>query len=204
MKSICSFLKGIHYSNVWAYNILTYLKLGRNFNLRFEIAAEYVNHGNSVLDVCSGAGELKKFLPGANRYLSIEASPQFITQLSIKEIKHLKQNLHHGINANSFKADVLIMVISLCQFRNTSMHSLLEDFKKMAQKVVIVEDVLVKKRKKGSLVQKTSNYLAAVDYFQPIELFTVDEFRTVLCQHQYQFKRHDPRYSVGVYFNGKN
>ena len=193
------FIKGILYRNPLIYNLLAKIKLRRDSSIRYEIAAKYIKAGDSVLDVCAGMGELKNFLPESCKYICLEASPEFLSQLSQKNIQYKSINLHEGINTEDFQVDAVVMIISLYQFRNTSMHNLLEDFKKIAKKVVIVEEVLVKKRGKDSFVQKTINYLCATDYYLPIELFSFDEFEEVMQKHNYRREKYRKRYIVGYY-----
>ena len=192
-------IKGIHYRKPFIYNLQTKIKLRSSYNLRYKIAAKYIKAGDSVLDVCAGMGELKNFLPEGCKYICLEASPEFLFQLSQKNIQYKSINLHEGINTEDFQVDAVVMIISLYQFRNTSMHNLLEDFKKIAKKVVIVEEVLVKKRGKDSFVQKTINYLCATDYYLPIELFSFDEFEDVMQKHNYRREKYRKRYIVGYY-----
>jgi hypothetical protein len=97
--------------------------------------------------------------------------------------------------------NVATMLIALCQFRETSLHTLLEDLKKAAERIVIVEDVLAQPRALNSPLQKTMNYLCAIEHFVPMRLFTQKEFETIMKQHQYQCIKHDKRYYVGYYAN---
>lgn len=194
-----STIKGVHYRNWFVYKLITYAKLGFKYNLRFKIASEYIKEGESVLDVCSAFGELGKFLPKGCSYCCLDMSSEFLSFLSSKEVKFISTNLHNGLNLENLKADVLVMIISLYQFRNTSAHVLLEKFKEVAGKVVIVEDVLERKRRKNSFVQKLINYLSSREYYFPTELFTVDEFEQLMRQHQYTCKKQTNRYMVGYY-----
>lgn len=193
------FLEGINYRNASVYNLLTKLKLGYNYNFRYRLAAQYIDQGDSVLDICGGTGDFKSFLPENCDYACIEASPEFVSELKKKNIEHVKTDLHKGLNGNALKRDVVVMIISLCQFRNTSMHDLLEGFKKIGKKVVIVEDVLANKRRKDCIRQKAMDYLCMADYYFPVELFTFEEFRKVMDEHNYQCIQHSRRYSVGIY-----
>ena len=79
------------------------------------------------------------------------------------------------------------------------MHDLLKDFKKIASKVIIVEDALEKKRSPRSFLQRCVNYLAARDFFSPIEMFTFDEFSSLMKQHNFKTIRHEGQYIVGLY-----
>jgi hypothetical protein len=192
-------IKGIHYSNPFVYNLLTFLKLWRGYNARFRIAAGYVAQNSSVLDVCSASGELKGYLQENCAYECIEMSPVFTKLLDKKKIKCHRADMHRGIDGSSLRFDCLVMIISLCQFRETSINALLEDFKKIAKKVVIIEDVTEKIRPKGSIVQKIMNYLCATDYFVPMRLFTAAEFRSTMQEHGYTVIKHTNRYFAGCY-----
>lgn len=199
MSKKITFPKGILYSHPFIYNFLTKIKLKNNYHLRYKIATQYIQPGNSVLDVCAGQGGLKNFLPKDCDYICIEAGSEFISELFKKKIKHFSINLHEGINIRDLQVDVIVMIVSLYQFRNTSIHNLLEDFKKITKKAVIVEEVLLNKRSNNCICQKILNYLCASDYYIPTELFSIDEFEQVMHEHNYKCKRHSERYVVGYY-----
>ncbi len=194
-------LRGIHYRNCFIYELFTFLKLGIRCHLRYNIAAQYIVSGESVLDVCAGTGRFCGYLPRGCNYFTIEASDGFIPMLSKRSKKNIKINLHEGIEIGRFfRVDVVVMLISLCQFRDTSMNQLLEGFKRIAQKkVVIIEDVLASKDEHRSLKRKIMNYLCAEDYFLPLRLFSFEEFRAVMLRHNYICKRYNTRYAIGYY-----
>jgi len=194
-----TFLKGLNYRSSVAYDIMDFLKLRGHYDLRFRIAAEYLSPGQSVLDVCAGNGRLRRFLPHGCKYYCIEKSPQFRAALARQGVEYFDLDLHKGLKGFDSKFDVLVMLISLCQFRSTSAYSLLEDFKNIAKKVIIVEEALMKKRSAGSLRQRLMDYLGAVEYYVPCELFTFPEFENMMRDHNYIFKRHDKRYAIGYY-----
>jgi hypothetical protein len=194
-------IKGIHYSNTFIYNLLTFLKLWRSYFDRFKIAAGYIAQNSTVLDVCSASGTLKEYLPDNCVYECVEMSQVFTKQLEKKKIKCYNVNLHEGIDSSAFRVDCLVMLISLCQFRETSLNALLEEFKKIAKKVVIIEDVTEKIRPKNNVVQKIMNYLCATDYYVPLRLFTADEFGAVMQEHGYAVKQHTHRYYAGYFEN---
>lgn len=192
-------LKGIHYRNIHVYNFLTWLKLRSEYNLRYKIARSYINAGESVLDVCSGPGKLKEFIPLGCEYMAMEASPQFISNLLKQGIKTSSFNLHQGLPADNLKVDVVVMLISLCQFRQTSLNRLLEDFKRIGKRIVIIEDVLSRRRSMKNFIQRIMNFLCGQDYFIPMELFTVDEFKKTMQAHRYEYRPYNQRYHVGCY-----
>ena len=146
----------------------------------------------------------KKYLANSCDYMAVEASLEFASILSKRKIKYFQLNLHEGLNIVLKKVDVITMIISLCQFRDTSMHDLLECFKRMANKVIILEDVLVKPRDKNSFLQRTMNYLCSTDYYQPITLLTADEFKRIMAEHNYTCRKHSDRYLVGYYNSSAN
>jgi len=193
------FLRGSHYRSEFLYTTFTLLKLGWKCNLRYRIARQYIKPEDSVVDVCAGPGCLKDFISKECTYTAIEASPEFISILQRKGINHISWNLHAGWPDAILAPDVIVMVISLCQFRKTSADLLLESFKKAARRVVIVEDVLPRPRKEASLFQRAVNYLCATDYYVPVTWYTRSEFAALMRSHGYQCKGASGRYMVGLY-----
>lgn len=191
--------KGLHYSNAAVYNTLTFLKLGLDFYTRFIIASKYVKPGDSVLDLCSGNGSLERFLPAGCRYECVEMSPEFSLQLERNKIVNHRQNLHNGLDMKGSRYDIAVMIISLCHFRETSAHRLLEDLKNTAGRVLILEDVLEHRRSMSNPVQIAMNYLCASDYYVPLELYTVSDFNNIMQEHGYAVTKHSERYYAGVY-----
>ena len=191
--------RGIHYQSPEVYKFFTALKLRKQYSLRYFIAAQYVRPGEAVLDVCAGFGEFRKFLPLSCTYQAIEASPSFNMELSKRTIPHHSMNLHDGVSADVPSVDVITMIISLCQFRDTTADQLLEDFKKIAKRVVIVEDVLPKQKITPRFVERVRDYLCATDYYIPMRLFSVDEFQAVMREHAYNCYQYNERYWVGYY-----
>jgi hypothetical protein len=118
--------------------------------------------------------------------------------LAAKNIPFYSQNLHQGLR-DIPKFEVITMVISLCQFRNTSLHQLLEDFKKIAEKIVIVEDVLPDGKRTPPIVERFRDHLCATDYYLPMQLFTAKDFQSLMDQHGYECYAYNDRYWVGRY-----
>lgn len=193
------FLRGLHYRSEFFYTALTLLKLGWKYHLRYRIARQYIKPADSIVDVCSGPGNLKDFVSKECIYTAIEASPEFISILQKKGIKHISWNLHAGWPESILAPDIIVMVISLCQFRKTSADFLLESFKKVSSRVVIVEDVLPRPRKEESLLQQAINYLCATDYYVPVTWYTRLEFAELMRSHGYQCQEASGRYLVGLY-----
>ena len=194
-----TFARGSHYQNSFVYNFFTFLKLRQEYQLRYQIAAQHIRPGESVLDICAGFGEFKDFLPSLCTYQVIEASLAFNRQLARRDIPYDWQNLHAGMNTRIPSVDVITMIISLCQFQKTTCHRLLEDFKKVAKKIIIVEDVLPGQKKTPVLVEKVRDHLCATDYYIPMQLFSADQFRSVMKEHGYDCRQVNARYWVGHY-----
>ena len=180
--------------------MLDLLKRGRRRDERYRIAARYVQPGESVLDVCAGSGRLQKFLPENCPYAAMDGSPQFLSQVRKKSRPTVLWDLHQGWPEKTPRADIIIMVISFSQFRDVSAGTLLEDFKKGAKRVVIVEEVLERKRSQASFIQKIINYLCGTDYYIPVSSwYTRQEFLQLMRDHGYQCEEVSNRYSIGSY-----
>lgn len=197
-------LKGIHYRSAWFYNVFALMKLGNEYARRFQIAARYIHPGETVIDVCSGPGTLRNFIPRDCLYTAMDASPEFLASLEKKGIPAIVWNLHKGWPESASVFDVLVMVISLSQFRDTSADALLESFKKAARRVVIVEEVLGRPRGQGSWVQRAVNYLSGTEYYRPVSSwYTREVFERLMRGHGYQSNEVSGRYMVGSYgFSG--
>lgn len=199
MKAFPSFAKGIHYRSPLVYNLLDYIKRGVRRDLRYRIVLSYLKGASSVLDLCGGTGQLKEFLPKDCQYSICDASPDFIAHSHRECAARFQWNLHNGLPGFSFKVDAVVMIISLCQFRETSIDVLLEAVKDIGSTVVIVEEVFFPSERQIALIRWARNYLCATDFFVPTELFTSEEFESVMKRHQYDFIRYDKRYCVGYY-----
>lgn len=191
-------LKGIHYRNPKVYNLLTFLKLRNDYNLRFRIASRYVRAKETVLDICAGTGRLMDFLPEGCRYVSLDFSPGFLSILSYKSKFFLNMDLHKGLEMGDFQADSVVMIISLYHFRHTSLHKILEDLKKMGKKVIIIEEVC-NKAKRFINFPRFTDYLCAIEKYLPAQLFREEEFRDVALKHGYRYQRYDKRYCLALY-----
>jgi hypothetical protein len=200
-KSVChlNFFKGCHYRSEWLYNILDLFKRGAGYNARFHIAARHVVAGDAVLDVCSGTGRFREFISPACHYTAVDASPEFCRALEKKNVSRIICDLHQGIPADVPGCDVIVMIISLVQFRKTSAGRLLEDFKKIAGRVVIVEEILPCPRPEHSWFQKVVNYLCATDYYVPVAWYTRQDFEELMRRHGYRCERIGEHYMVGCY-----
>ena len=194
-----TFFKGLHYKSALVYNALTFLKLGTDCHTRFKIASNYIKQNESVLDLCSGDGTFQSFLPAGCNYECIEMSPEFSVLLVNKNIRNHSVNLHDGLAMKSAKYDIAVMLISLCHFRDTSLDKLLEELKIAAKRVLIIEDVLAARRSKETIVQRIMNYLCSSDYYVPLELFTVDDFKNIMNKHGYTVVKHSNRYYAGIF-----
>ncbi|MEI7751263.1 MAG: class I SAM-dependent methyltransferase [Candidatus Omnitrophota bacterium] len=193
-------MKGAHYRSEFLYSALALLKLGKEYDLRFKIAARYIGPEESVIDVCSGPGDLRNFIPGDCTYTAMDASLEFLSLLKKKNVETIVCDLNAGWPPSVPGSDVITMVIALSQFRNTTADILLESFKEAAKRVVIVEDVLPRPQKEGSLIQRAMNYLCGTDYYVPVSSwYTCSEFQRLMRDHGYQCETVSSRYMVGLY-----
>ena len=76
------------------------------------------------------------------------------------------------------------------------MDQIIAGLKKLAHKVVIVEDV---KKRPFPWIGKLMNYCCARDYYRPCSIFTRQEFETLLLKYGFTVNHHDDRYSSAVY-----
>ena len=195
-----SLIRGAHYRSEFLYEALAMLKLGREYRLRYKVAARYIGPAESVTDVCSGAGRLRDFISEDCHYTAVDASPEFLSIIKKKGFNTIAWDLHRGWPPFVPGSDVIAMVISLSQFRKTSADTILESFKTAAKRVVIVEDVLMRSRGEGSLTQRAMNYLCGTDYYVPVDSwYTRPEFEQLMQSHGYQCKAVSDRYMVGSY-----
>lgn len=199
--------KGILYKNKRVYRLLTKIKLGKKSCVRYQLAAKFLLAGESVLDICAGIGDLKNYLPQNCYYETIEASPQFAKYLQKNKIKNNLLDISKSLDIVN-KFDNVIMIISLYHFKNLSIDYLLQQFKGIAYKrVIIVEEVINTPSKKlplrMSLAQKIgsllTNYLCQTDYFKPTKLFDKKILEAYFNNHSYQIYNENDYYMVGVY-----
>lgn len=192
--------RGVHYRSVSFYSILDWLKRGPDQNKRFQIASGHIQPLMSVLDICAGTGRLKRFIPDSCAYTAIEASPAFCEHLAKQSVPCVRHDLHHGWPSHLSGVDIGVMLISLAQFRQTSIHDLLEGIKESVNRMVIVEEVLSKPRPEKSFIQKTANYLCASDYYVPVtSWFTAREFTDIVTQHGYSCSKLQNRYMTATW-----
>lgn len=191
-----AFARGSHYQSPPVYKFFSALKLRENYDLRYRLAAQYLKVGESVLDVCAGLGEFKGFLPEGCSYRALEASRPFLRKLAGQGIFSFRIDLHKD-NGEIPLTDSIVMIISLYQFRDTTVPHWLETFKTKAKKVIIVEETATLRR--SPLRDSLSNYLCAADYFRPTRLFTRKEFSTIMCRYGYNCLPYNERYCVGLY-----
>jgi len=178
--------EGILYRSNFLYALQTFLKLRGNNKLRFEIAAQFISPGESVLDVASGGGWLRDHIPASCSYTCVEVGDAFIQSLTKRDVKFIKANLHQGIGELKTKYDTVVMIISLYQFRHTSLDQLMEQFKEIAnKKVVIVEEVSVAENNGLTIKDKVLNYLCRTEYFTPTKILSAHEFSAICEKHGY-------------------
>lgn len=194
-----AFVKSINYRSPLIYKMLDYMKRGADRDLRYRLSLPYLKGASSVLDLCGGTGEFKKFLPEGCQYSVCDASPDFGAHLARSHIRHFQWDLHHGLPRFLPKVDAVVMIISLYQFRATSIDVLLEAVKDIAPTVVIVEEVSVSPPEQFAWIRRVKNYLCATDFFVPVELFAREEFESIMKKRRYGFISYDKKYCVGCY-----
>lgn len=192
-------LRGIYYNNPFVYHLITWIKLGLSYNDRFVIASKFIFPKDRVLEICGADGEFSKHLPGNCTYACVECGPAFLSRLRERRIEFFNINLHEGLGQVDLKADVIVMINSLYQFRKTSVHDLLEEYKRIAKRAVVVEDVLGNMWGDDSLMQRLVNYLHKTAYHTQGKLFTNGEFETMMREHAYKCDMVNGRYAVGHY-----
>lgn len=193
------FVRGIYYRNSYVYYLLTRLSHIGIYKLRYNIVLQYINSGDTVLDVCGAGGEIMKYLPSNCDYACIEFGDGFIGNLKRKGIRCKKIDLHKDKISVAVKSNIAVMIVSLYQFRDSSAEDILESLKMAADKVVIVEDILGNMWRDGSLIQKIINYLHETDYHRQSRMFSLEEFRNMMQKHGYEFRQYDKRYAIGCY-----
>jgi hypothetical protein len=177
--------EGILYKNSFFYMLVTFLKLRGNKNLRFQIAARHILPGQSVLDVASGGGWLRDYIPATCSYACIEVGDAFIQSLAKRQVNFVKMDLHQGMGELAGRYDVCVMLISLYQFRHTSADLLMRQFKEVANKVVIVEEVADSEVGGLTVKDKILNYLCRTEYFVPTKILSEHQFRELCKKHGY-------------------
>lgn len=192
-------LRGLNYNSVHAYRLFDLVKRGNRRTLRYNIACKYLTNKEDVLDVCAGTGEFKKFLPSGCTYSAIEVNTFFTSVIEKKCITCTIMDLHKGIGDFRQKVDAAVMIISLYQFRNSLVDLLLEDLKRIARKVIIIEEISPKGTAVRSFINLTMNYMCATDFYRPTELLTKTEFESLMLDHGYKHVQYDKKYAIGLY-----
>lgn len=191
-------IKGVHYRSRLFYRAQTLVKLGKGHGDRFRIAANYIIPGSRVIDICSGPGDLRHYLPPGCRYSGLEASPSFVRHLDRRNIPCHQHNLQLPLAPLKIKADVATMLISLCHFHRERALSLLAELSRLAHTVIIVEEVTQKKRPATSALQAVMNYLSATAYTASYQIMTDKEFYELVQVAGYRYERISQRYAVGI------
>lgn len=195
--------EGILYRNTFLYMLVTFLKLRSKKNLRFQIAAQHISPGESVLDVASGGGWLRDYLSATCTYTCIEVGDAFIQSLTKRDVRFIKMNLHQGMSELITKYDTVVMIISLYQFRHTSLDQLMDQFKKIANKVVIIEEVSLSESDELTIKDKILNFLCKTEYFMPTKILSAHEFSAICEKHGYEVKIDSRKnnYMIATYTN---
>ena len=192
-------IKGIQYRSRLFYQTQTLIKLGPAWQHRFRLAAAHIPEGVSVLDVCAGPGDLHRHLPSGCRYTALDASPDFTRHMTARQIPCLVHDLTRSLDAIDDHFDVAVMIISLCHFGHARAQSLLTELTRLADKVVIVEEITENVRPEGSRLQRTMNFLTATDYASSYSILSATEFKRIVTAAGYHYQRADLRYAVGIY-----
>ena len=193
--------EGILYRNSFLYMLVTFVKLRSKNNLRFQIASQFISPGESVLDVASGGGWLRDYIPDSCRYTCVEVGDAFIQSLTKRGVSFIKMNLHQGMGELKQNYDTVVMIISLYQFRYTSLDQLMSQFKEIANKVVIVEEVSISENNKLTIKDKVLNYLCQSEHFMPTKILTAHAFSAICKKHGYEVKidAHKNNYMIATY-----
>jgi hypothetical protein len=193
-------LRGIHYQSRFSYALLDFLKSPIHGNLRFNIIKNIGGNAKSCLDVAGGPGDLANFLPKQCQYTCIDASTGFLSNFSEDGLTApIKFDLHEGLPNLSKEYDLVTMVISLYQFRSTSASLLLDQFKTVGKKVIIIEEVRELKAQGFSLREKVMNYLCASDFYKYTSLFSYQSFKALAEQHGYFVYAKNKHLSIALY-----
>lgn len=198
MKLIDKYFKGLLYKSEIVYTLAALYKFGFKQHERFNLAVQNIEPGESVLELCPAYGKLIHYLPENCSYRCIDASPHFIKALKARKINCLNMDLRKGLD-HVEKVDVIVIIDSLCHFRETSVDCLLENFKSIAKKIIIIECLERKDRSRGTLMRRLVYYLTAMSYYLPVDMFYYSEFESLLDKHNYQCRRYNDVFAVGLY-----
>jgi hypothetical protein len=128
------------YSSPTLYHFLMRMLYGKNFDARYQVIADEIPDGASVVDVCAGDAYLyTKFLIKKNiRYTALDNSPFFLRWAQKKGLDYRKINVFF----DEFpKADVVVMMASLCQFIPKEKEIVQKLIQSARQKVLLSEPI---------------------------------------------------------------
>jgi hypothetical protein len=192
------FFQGWHYEKPFVYVLFDHLKRGSAWRERFKIALRHILPGD-VLDVCAGIGTFRDFLGSGHDYTALDAGTAFLEHARRQGAGVICHDLHQGLPSGMTPVTNVVMIIALAQFRKTSAHRLLEEFKAAARRVVIVEEVLEVPRREDGFLQRCVDHLCRTSYYVPVTWFTRQEFRALMHKHGYRFVEGNGPYVVGTY-----
>lgn len=178
-------MKGLVYKSPRLYTFLMRMKYASHDCERYRCAASYMHEYDTVLDLCAGPGLLKEYMPTDCTYTALDASNEMILHLKKRHIPTIQHDLHSGYPYLEKKYSVATMLLSLYQFRKTSINALLEAMQGEHDHVVIVEWVLQKKSFVSHAAEMMRNYLCDTNYSHPTELFLVSEFKELMHAHNF-------------------
>lgn len=192
-------MQGLHYQDPTAYRFFTFLKLRGENALRFQLAAEMLKPGEKILDVCSGPGDLARFLPKGCRYTAVDASPEFVRSVHARGDRAFRRNLQTDNLAGIDPADAAIMLISLCQFPRPVIERILRELRMIATRVLIIEEVRDPNDRAYPLRAKVNDYLCARDFCGPFRLMNARTFEDIMQANGYLYRQLNKRYVLGIY-----
>lgn len=174
--------RGSYYRWPFFYQALDFIQAGGQ-PYRFRLLTEYIQPNDVVLDLCAGPGVLKRFVPG-HEYIGVDASTTFLSFLKKNGVRTIERDLHQGLENEIPKVNLAVMIVSLYHFRATSASALLEELKKIADRVVIIERVVQEKDKGWRPMIR--DYLCSQKFYRPVNLFTKEEFQDLMKKHNYR------------------
>ena len=180
--------KGILYRKNYIYTFFNFLKNNIKRDLRFKIVNNLIKKNSTLIDVCGGAGWLKKHIDQTIKYTVSDASTEFGKICEINEINFIKLDCKN-LNIIKGKFDYSVMIISLYQFRN-NLKKILKSLKKISKKkIIIIEEVLPNNESYAFtyLKKKIRDYLSNTNYcYKNNHLFTSHEFKALMKKNNFR------------------
>ncbi len=128
------------YSSPALYHFLMRMLYWKNFDARYQVIANEIPEGASVVDVCAGDAYLyTNFLIKKNiRYIALDNSPYFLRWAQKKGMDYRKVNVFFD---EIPKGDVVVMMASLYQFIPKEKEILQKLIHSAKQKLIISEPI---------------------------------------------------------------